>query len=137
MLSEHCFKYGSQVEDVTSNYKITTSPSVEWNLVIRRERKSDSEFESIIKAEFPRVGLGKDHHNRRIPDVAILLHLPSSVQAKLTREEVIAIVLYTGPLVRPILDDPLLAHLLLSYTFSVSVVQHDPASVSQGQVPVV
>ena len=101
MESEHCSKFGSNIEEVTSNYHIKTSPIMEWMLVLEREGKSDAEFEAILTAKFPNVGFGKKHHNRRIPDIAQLLLLDSSKRAKLTREEVIAIVLYTGPMVRP------------------------------------
>ena len=102
MEAEHCFKYGNDIEAETSNYKIRTTPRVEWCLVVRRNGKTDEDFETICKTDFPAVGLGKDHHNRRIPDIALLRRLRSSMLAKLTREEIIAIVLYTGPLVSPI-----------------------------------
>ena len=136
MESEHCTKFGSKDEDMTSNYKIWTSPSIEWRLVIKREGKSDSEgnynsrFENILKKEFPNIGLGKEHHNRRIPDIALLLLLPTSIAAKLTRVEIIAIVLYTGPMVSPFLDKLLLAPFSHSFSFQFqwynTILRQDP-----------
>jgi hypothetical protein len=43
---------------------------------------------------------GRGRHGRRIPDVDELLRLPAAVKAGLRREEVIAVVLYSGPMVR-------------------------------------
>ena len=81
MESEHCSKFGSNIEEVTSNYHIKTSPRMEWMLVLEREGKSDAEFEAILTAKFPNVGFGKKHHNRRIPDIAQLLLLDSAFQS--------------------------------------------------------
>ncbi len=99
MEAEHCHKYGHDRHIVTPNYKITTCPSMEWNLVMRREGKSLEEFMDIVSKDFPSVGLGSAHHGRRIPDIMELLQLEESKQAKLIKCEVVAIVQYTGPLV--------------------------------------
>jgi hypothetical protein len=45
---------------------------------------------------------GGGRHGRRIPVVEQLLQLPATSKAKLSREEVIAVVLYSGPMVREI-----------------------------------
>ncbi len=105
MKAEHCTKFGFDIKDTTSNYKILTCPKTEWLLVLQREGKSDFDFKTVLNKEFPEVKLGKEHHNRRIPDITLLLLLPSSIIAKLTREEIIAIVLYTGPMVSPFFLD--------------------------------
>lgn len=39
-------------------------------------------------------------YDRRIPDIDELMRLPVTYKAGLRREEVIAVVLYTGPMVR-------------------------------------
>jgi hypothetical protein len=82
---EHCFKTGCDFEFETSNYHVRTSPSKEWKIVVNRD---------LTLAE-------RDmHHNRRIPDIDALMLEPSVVRAKLGKCEVLATVLYTGPLVR-------------------------------------
>jgi hypothetical protein len=43
---------------------------------------------------------GAGRYGRRIPDIDQLMVLPITIKAKLCREEVIAVVLYTGPMVR-------------------------------------
>jgi hypothetical protein len=43
---------------------------------------------------------GAGRHGRRIPVIDELMVLPITMKAKLCREEVIAVVLYTGPMVR-------------------------------------
>jgi hypothetical protein len=45
------------------------------------------------------VVFGRGRFGRRIPDIDKLMRLPVSVQARLRRVEVIAVVLYTGPMV--------------------------------------
>jgi hypothetical protein len=99
METEHCNKHGHDHIFVTPNYKITTCPQTEWQLVMKREGKSLEEFMDIVSKDFPSVGLGTAHHGRRIPDINELLQLEESKQAKLIKCEVLAIVQYTGPLV--------------------------------------
>jgi hypothetical protein len=98
MEAEHCKKQGHNHFFETPNYKIKTCPEIEWNLVRKREGKTEEEFMKILSNEVPSVGLGPAHHGRRIPDVDDLLQLEDSKQAKLIKCEVLAIVQYTGPL---------------------------------------
>jgi hypothetical protein len=84
MEAEHCAGPGSTHEFTTRNYGITTCPSKEWNIV-------------ISKKECP---LADKEHGRHIPRVEELLVLTKAKEAKLRYVEVIALVLYTGPLVR-------------------------------------
>ena len=100
MEAEHCKKYGHDHHFETPNYKITTCPATEWNLVVRREGRTLEEFMEILSKEFQTVGLGPAHHGRRIPDVNELLKLEESRHANLIKCEVLAVVEYTGPLVR-------------------------------------
>ena len=60
------------------------SPKEEWQLVMEREGNGD-----------------KWNGKRRIPDIKELMELESRKLAGLIKEEVIAIVLYSGPMVRP------------------------------------
>jgi WD40 repeat protein/regulator of replication initiation timing len=80
MRQEHCERAGCDVQFTTGNYKITTTPRQEWQYVVENE-------------QCPDMG-----HNRRFVPIRDLLQLDSSKTAKLCEEEVIAIVLYTGPM---------------------------------------
>jgi hypothetical protein len=82
---EHCYKNGCDFEFETSNYHIKTTPSKEWKIVVQRDLK-------LAERDM--------RHNRRIPDLDTLMSEPCVVRAKLGKCEVLATVLYTGPLVR-------------------------------------
>ena len=88
---------GHDLEFTTSNYKIKTKPVTEWRAVDARRGKAEAEFAAHC-AQLG-VGLGEGHHGRRVPDVDELVGLESSRKAGLILEEVIALVLYTGPMV--------------------------------------
>jgi WD40 repeat protein len=80
MRQEHCERAGCNVEFTTGNYTITTTPKLEWQYIV----------ESV-----PCPDMG---HERRIIPISELLQLAISETAKLCEEEVIAIILYTGPM---------------------------------------
>ena len=80
MRQEHCERAGCDVVFTTGNYKITTTPAKEWRYV-------------ADNASCPDMG-----HSRRLVPVHELLQRQVSSDAKLCEEEVIAIVLYTGPM---------------------------------------
>jgi hypothetical protein len=88
MEAEHCSKVGSTLEFTTGNYNITTTPAQEWAVVVNR-------------VDPPQTVMG---HSRRIPDIQTLMNSEVSLNANLTREEVIAVVMYTGPMVRNFLN---------------------------------
>jgi len=95
---------GCEYEFTTGNYRVTTRPRAEWRLVMGRKSKSQEEFEEWLgggwlDGESKAVGLGSAAHGRRIPNLDELMALPSREQAKLREEEVLAVVLYTGPMV--------------------------------------
>ena len=81
MKLEHCSKFGADVEFTTSNYKITTTPKTEWLITVER-----SETKNIAQG-------------RKIQHLSILMTQAVVEQAQLIEEEVISIVLYTGPMV--------------------------------------
>ena len=84
MEEEHCSRGGSKFKFQTLNYnRITSYPKKEWDIVMKKMLCPD-EDKSI---------------NRRIPDIDELLKLPLAQRAKLQKSEVIAVVLYTGPMV--------------------------------------
>ena len=84
MEAEHCSKVGSNFKFTTGNYHITTSAAQEWDYVVNR-------------ANPPQEVMG---HSRRIPDMQALLSSEASLNSSLTMDEVTAVVLYTGPMVR-------------------------------------
>ena len=80
MEAEHCAGPGSTHSFTTRNYGITTCPSKEWGIVVG-------------SVECPPGG------DRCVPRVGELLGSRMSREAKLVRAEVIAVVLYSGPMV--------------------------------------
>jgi hypothetical protein len=91
---EHCSKPVSSWQFTTSNYGVVTNVQAEWNIVLN----ADSEEVQSSPA------LAMD--GRIIPRYKNLLKLDQSTKAGLEQAEVIAVILYTGPMVR----DPLLMH---------------------------
>ncbi len=84
MEAEHCTQQGCMERFRTSNYtEIETFPKQEWDIIMNGApcREQDMRF------------------NRRIPVVAELCDLPLTKKADLWKSEVIAIVMYTGPMV--------------------------------------
>jgi hypothetical protein len=82
MKAEHCTKEGSAFEFETAKKKKKTSKR-EWAIVVDREPLTS----------------GEDGGGRTIPNIDDLTLLPMSVKANLLKIEIIAMVLYTGPMV--------------------------------------
>lgn len=80
MRQEHCERIGCDVEFTTGNYRITTTPQREWQYVVDN------------------VPCPQMEHHRRIIPIVELQQRGVSQDAKLREEEVIAVVLYTGPM---------------------------------------
>ena len=80
MRQEHCERAGCDAEFTTGNYKITTTPKSEWQYVVGGLMCPDMQ------------------HNRRLISSSELLQRKVSRDANLCEEEVIAVVLYTGPM---------------------------------------
>lgn len=85
MRQEHCDKAGYNVSFTTGNYKITTTPKQEWLYIAGDETGQ--------QAPCPDMG-----HDRRIRLISELMNLQLAIDAKLTEVEMLAIVLYTGPM---------------------------------------
>ena len=83
MQLEHCTRDGCGTIIRTTNYNLVTTPRREWKLVLREEATSEVEL---------RFG-------RRIPSYEQLGDLAIAKTARLTPPEIIAVVLYTGPMV--------------------------------------
>jgi hypothetical protein len=80
---EHCRGAGSMHWFKSQNYNISTHAKKEWDIVLGFEKCPTED-----------MGFG-----RRIPKIHALLKEDMSLRAKLTRAEVIAAVLYSGPMV--------------------------------------
>ena len=85
---EHCSKPVSSWSFTTSNYGVVTTPQAEWRLVLNADKGPDE-----TTATFAKDG-------RRMPSFRNLMQLELSKKAGLTEAEVIAVILYTGPMVR-------------------------------------
>ena len=84
MESEHCTQQGCTEKFKTLNYtEIESCPKQEWEIIMNRTTCPEHDM----------------RFNRRIPVVSDLCKLPLAIKADLKREEIIAIVLYTGPMV--------------------------------------
>ena len=83
MRAEHCTKTGYNFQFTTSNYGITTTPEAEWTC-------------SVEGQPFKPEHMG---HNRVVFSIEDRMRLELVGKAGLCREELIAIVLYTGPMV--------------------------------------
>jgi hypothetical protein len=84
MRAEHCTRGGSMEKFKTLNYtEIESWPKQEWEIIMKEVScpQKDMRF------------------NRRIPEVSELCELPLAKKAHLQKAEVIAIVMYTGPMV--------------------------------------
>jgi len=81
MEAEHRSRACADFEFETNNYHIKTTPSKEWMIVVEGKKCPEQ------------MGF-----NRRIPDIEHLLSLSTAKEANLQKAEVIAIVLYTGPM---------------------------------------
>ncbi len=81
MEAEHCFSFGSheEFEAVVNKENLQTSPSKEWKTIIEPNRAR--------------------LHGRKSLDIQQLVSHPLSKAADLKVFEIIAILLYTGPMV--------------------------------------
>jgi hypothetical protein len=86
MKAEHCGTPGSQTRFETGSVKRTTWPANEWAITVLGEYKSS--------------GPGCVGPSRKLQSIDQLMTEDLVVEAKLQRCEVIAVVLYTGPMVR-------------------------------------
>ncbi len=82
MEAEHCSMDGSKERFWTGSTKRETWPANEWSITVR--------------GDYTHANVGP---SRKLHTIAELIERPVVKQAKLTRPEVIAVVLYTGPMV--------------------------------------
>ncbi len=84
MKAEHCSMSGFEEKFVTSNTKKNTWPAKEWAITVCNKH-----------------GRAGPSSSRKLKKIQDLMQEDIVLRAKLTRCEVIAIVLYTGPMVSP------------------------------------
>ena len=84
MEAEHCTIAGFNYNFESKNYKISTCPKTEWEIAVGLKDMDPSHIE--IK--------------RKIQRIEDLMKVDVVKASKLIKEEVIAVVLYTGPMVR-------------------------------------
>jgi hypothetical protein len=103
------------------NYKIETCPSDEWRIVLNVDKNYERKYEG---------------HQRRIPDYKQILTTDKAKAAGLTDVEVIAIILYTGPMVREINLAWKKFHGSLMFIFVIPVchLQHGPPPMAKRTV---
>ena len=83
MRTEHCHGPLAHRAFTTINYRISTCPAREWAIVV----------------DGAECGAEEMGYKRRKPEIGASLALPLSEAAGLKRPEVIAVVLYSGPMV--------------------------------------
>ena len=89
MEAEHTTFHGFDYVFLSSNYQIRTTPKIEWELVVVK----------AIKPDFVPTG-DEAIHGRNIPDYRRKLLEDEVKKAKLSKAEVISVILFTGPMVR-------------------------------------
>jgi hypothetical protein len=87
MRAEHCSLGGHDHQFTSGNYKITTNPEYEWLYIVGDEQGR--------RVTCPANGMD---HGRRIVPIEDMLLEPLAKKAQLSRAEMIAVVLYTGPM---------------------------------------
>jgi len=87
--AEHSMLPGCDHEFETSNYHIKTTAKREWAIVVDKEPLTSDEAA----------------HGRRVPDLKDLERLSITKKAKLFPTEIIALVLYTGPMVSSLFEN--------------------------------
>ncbi len=88
MQLEHCTKGGNDLIIETTNYRLKTTPKQEWQILVDGAEVKPADM----------------RHNRVVKSVSAYMELDAVRLAKLSKPEVIAVVLYTSPMVRTPLD---------------------------------
>ena len=83
MKAEHTTRHGHDLEFTTPNFHITTTPAQEWAIVVDGAMPKEAHMQ----------------HGRRVRGVGSMMKEALVGKAGLTEAEVIAVALYTGPMV--------------------------------------
>lgn len=93
MLREHCVRYGCNTQFTTRNYGITTTPRQEWKYIVSDVLGESGQLQEGVPCPQDQMGNG-----RKIGSISDLMQLPLVGQAGLNDYEVLALVLYSGPM---------------------------------------
>jgi hypothetical protein len=94
---EHCHGEGAKIKFLTKNTGIVTCPETEWNIVVGEIRPDE---DTRVEPEYETgSGGGTEDRERKVRRLEDLERLQTSRKAELIRSEIIAVVLYTGPMV--------------------------------------
>ncbi len=83
MTAEHCESFDSDQAFTTTNYKVETTPRREWRIVVHCD-----------------ASLADMRHGRRLQRIDDIMRRSDVTAWGVSREEITAVVLYTGPMVR-------------------------------------
>ncbi len=92
-----CQEHKSTETFTSQNYGITTSPAQEWETIIRRDKSKEvhhriiPDFKELLERETAKAS------SERVVDASEQESPQPTV--RLTKEEIIAVILYTGPMV--------------------------------------
>ena len=102
MEREHLRRENSDEKFVAPNYNVSTCPSQEWAIVVKPDRAVKYPHTPYDRAGWPQNVEWKGEHGRHVIGVDELLKLEAVAKeverAKLLKEEVICLRLYTGPM---------------------------------------
>ena len=88
MEAEHCNSFDSDIEFTTSNYKVTTRPRTEWLIVLNND-ESQADM----------------RQGRRLLKIDEIMRRTEVIAWNVSKEEIIAVVLYTGPMVNHLFSE--------------------------------
>jgi hypothetical protein len=93
---EHLQEKGSRIPFKTTNYKITTCPETEWRLVTATDERERDKYWNLSNSKIEKKGSA----HRKKPFLAEHKQKQLYVESNMIEEELIAVVLYTGPMVQ-------------------------------------
>jgi hypothetical protein len=115
MYLEHCVSYGHNIHFTTPNYQITTTPEREWRIVVQGDPPAQADMRhgrTILDLALARHWVAPDESELNEPNDPTDAHSDAAAEermrsaralvkiAGLQRQEVAAVILYTGPMVR-------------------------------------
>ena len=112
---EHCSSKDSHREFTTKNYQLTTYPKQEWTLVVKSRPETEDMGHGRVLKDVDK--LLADYNGKLVADCRKSTSSKDFQEAKvpkIQRPEVIAIVLYTGPMVRRYFRSSCLSRLLIT-----------------------
>jgi hypothetical protein len=115
-------EHSSKTEFDTVTYKITTNPALEWDIVVGSQQ---------VPEEHQKNGRVIPKHQELLDEDK---KKPPHLRAGLIKEEIIAIILYSGPMVKFDKFTSNIFQYLLQFFAPVSSLQYDTQAMAQGRV---